>query len=100
MTNLSIVDFVNTYNRQVIDGMIDYESITSTRLPRVDWTTVLLDQGFTLVRLPDNCHPMRSLEAHKWCGDNFGYTHFLRIGPRKFFFEEPKHATLFSLKWP
>ena len=47
MNNLSIVDFVNSYNRKVIDGIVDYEKITNPKLPRVDWATVLLDQGLS-----------------------------------------------------
>lgn len=96
MNKLSIVDFVNNYNRKIIDGANDYNKKPGAP---INWTTVLLDQGFVLVRLPEECQSLRSLEAHKWCCETFGYTHFLRTGIRKFFFEEPKHATMFALKW-
>ena len=94
----SIVEFVNSYNRRAITSLVDTNALAGVTMPD-NWTAILLENNFLLVTLSATSSLSYSKDARKWCSETFGDMHFLRIGSRKFFFDEPKNATMFALKW-
>lgn len=64
-------------------------------ISNIDWNGELERAGYHYVYLHQ---PGSWNDVHSWCQEQFGEEHYSWTGS-KFWFDDPKNATLFSLRW-
>lgn len=89
-----MIDIEEEYRRQLnaaakkVSEDIDFE-IISQYFVEDGWTRVTID------RFTDNHH---AIDIRMWLNENIGPDDYMSRGS-KFLFKDPKHATMFILRW-